>query len=176
MEYINPDDSLSGSLCVADTNILLYAEQGHSSQCQRLLKRCAHGEVLIVMPQTVWHEVGHKLMLAEALMKGKVTGPNPAARLSRTPEVVKQLDLYRQKIMALKNLGLGYEPCTLEDYLQTTFLLQKKYGLLTNDSIILATALRLRADVLVTADDGFREVIEIPVSSPSDLTPRMQRR
>ena len=166
---MNLDDIQSGSLCVADTNVLLYAEQGKSRQCQRLLRRSGTGEIIIQLPQTVWHELCHKLMLAEAMMTGKVTGPAPALKLSRKPDVVKGLGLYREKLRALVQLGLGFEPCTREDLFDTAFTFQKKYDLLTNDSAILATAFRLKADVLVTTDAVFRDVKEIPVAMPTDL-------
>ena len=168
---MNLDDIHSGSLCVADTNVLLYAEQGASHQSQRLLRRCANGELLISLPQTVWHELTHKLMLAEALMKGSISGPNPARKLARRPEVVKGLGLYREKISSLVKLGLGFEPCTSADFFETAFTCQGQYGLLMNDSLILATALRLKADVLVTADAAFRDVVEVQVAMPSDLKP-----
>lgn len=38
---MNLDDIPSGSLCVIDANVLLYAEQGVSGQAQRLLRRCS---------------------------------------------------------------------------------------------------------------------------------------
>ena len=50
--------------------MLLYAEQGASSQAQRFIRRCSSGEVKATLPQTVWQEFTHKLMLAEA-MRGK---------------------------------------------------------------------------------------------------------
>jgi predicted nucleic acid-binding protein len=168
---MNLDDIQSGSLCVVDTNVLLYAEQGLSQQCKRLLRRCGTGDMILRLPQTVWHEVCHKLMLAEALMGGKINGPNPAAKLSRRPDVVQGLGLYREKVMALVELGLGFEPCTREDFLDRGFIYQKKYGLLTNDSLILAAAVRLEADVLVTADSAFKSVQELQVAMPSDLPP-----
>ena len=65
---MNLDDIPSGSLCVIDTNVLLYAEQGVSDQAQRLLRRCSMGELIGTLPQTVWQELTHKLMLAEAMM------------------------------------------------------------------------------------------------------------
>jgi len=79
---MNLDDIPSGSLCVIDTNVLLYAEQGTSLQAQRLLRRIEKREVLGVMPQTVWQELMHKLMLAEALMLGHLSGGNPARQLA----------------------------------------------------------------------------------------------
>jgi predicted nucleic acid-binding protein len=168
---MNLDDIQSGSLCVADTNVLLYAEQGTSHQSQRLLRRCATGDLLITLPQTVWHELTHKLMLAEAMMNGSISGPNPARNLAKRPDVVKRLGLYREKISALVKLGLGFETCTSADFFETAFANQERYGLLINDSLILATALRLKADVLVTADMAFRDVVELQVAMPSDLKP-----
>jgi len=169
MGHVNPDDILNGSLCVLDTNILLYAEQGLSAQSQRLLRRCGAGEIIIVLPQTVWHELGHKLMLAEAAMSGKISAPSLAGKLSRRPQIVKGLGLYREKISALRDLGIGYEPCTAEDFFRTAFLFQEKYGLLTNDSMVLAAAVRLKADALVTADAAFQNVAEIEIVMPSDI-------
>jgi predicted nucleic acid-binding protein len=110
-------------------------------------------------------------MLAEALMHGSISGPNPARKLARRPEVVKRLGLYRDKISALRNLGLGFEPCTGNDFFETALAFQERYGLLMNDSLILATAFRLKADVLVTADTAFRGVTGIQVAMPSDLRP-----
>lgn len=89
MGPLNLDDIPAGSLCVVDTNVLLYAEQGISAQAQRLLHRCGTGELLVRLPQTVWHELCHKLMLGEALMAGHIAGGNPAAKLARKPEAVR---------------------------------------------------------------------------------------
>ena len=113
--------------------------------------------------------LGHKLMLAEAAMSGKISGPSLAGKLSRRSEIVKALGLYREKVSALRDLGIGYEPCTEEDFFRTAFLFQEKYGLLTNDSLVLAAAVRLKADALVTADAAFQNVIEIEIVMPSDI-------
>ena len=167
---MNLDDIQNGSLCVVDTNVLLYAEQGLSQQAQRLIRRCSTGDLIGVLPQTVWQELTHKLMLAEALMMERVSGPNAGRKLSRQPDTVKRLGLYKDKILALLNMGLGFEACMKEDLLVNAFRYQEKYGLLTNDSVIVAIAVRLKADVLVTADAAFQKVSEIPVAMPSDIT------
>lgn len=173
MGIINLDDIPNGSLCVIDTNVLLYAEQGISAQAQRLLRRCAGVELIGTLPQTVWQELNHKLMLAEALMLGKVSGRNPSRQLSKKPDIVRSLGLYRQKVQALLDLGLGFEPCTRDDLAKEAFRHQEHYGLLTNDSVVLAVALRLGADVLASADDSFRNVGEIQVACPTDLKPSL---
>jgi predicted nucleic acid-binding protein len=169
MGPVNLDDIPNGSLCVIDSNILIYAEEGVSNQAQRLLRRCARGELSGVLPQTVWQEVTHKLMLAEAMMKGVISGGNPASRLSSKPEAIKELSLYRAKVQALVELGLGFETCTLKDLTKTAFGLQEKYGLLTNDAVVLAVAIRLKADALASEDKAFRDVTEVPIYAPTDL-------
>ena len=90
---MNLDDIPAGSLCVVDTNVLLYAEQGASSQAQRFVKRRASGEVAATLPQTVWQELTHKLMLAEAMARGLTSGGNLALRLGSRPEAIKGLTL-----------------------------------------------------------------------------------
>ncbi len=166
----NLDKIPDGSLCVLDTNILLYAEQGVSAQAQRLLRRVERGEILGLLPQLVWQELTHKLMLAEALTLGGVKGGNPARQLSGKPGVIKRLTLYKEKVQALMTLGCKFEACTQTDLVEGAFRLQARYGLLTNDSVILAVALRLDADVLVSADERFRAVEDITVYSPSDIS------
>ena len=166
---MNLDDIQNSSLCVIDTNILLYAEQGLSPQAQRLLRRCSTGDLIGILPQTVWQELTHRLMLAEAIMLGKITGPNPARQLAQKPDVVRSLSIYKEKIAALQDLGLGFETCTRKDLLGDALALQGKYGLLTNDSVILATALRLKAEVLVSSDIAFQRIEKPVVARPSDL-------
>lgn len=169
MGRMNLDDIQSGSLCVIDTNVLLYAEQGLSAQAQRLLRRCSTGELIGMLPQTVWQELTHKLMLAEAVMLGRIGARYPARQLAQKPDVVRGLSIYQEKVAALQDLGLGFESCTRKDLLEDAFELQRKYGLLTNDSVVLATALRLGAEVLVSADAAFQQITEPVVAWPSDL-------
>lgn len=166
---MNLDDIPVGSLCVVDTNVLLYAEQGVSPQAQRFIRRCASGELNAVLPQTVWQELAHKLMLAEAMMRGLTSGGNPAARLAAKPEAIRGLSLYKTKVKSLLDLGFSFEPCQLGDLIERAFALQEQYGLLTNDAVVLAVALRLKADALVSSDKSFRGVAEIKVHYPTDL-------
>ena len=102
-------------------------------------------------------------------MLGHISGGNPARHLASKPEVVKRLSLYRDKIKALTTLGLGFEPCTKADLMDKAFELQEHYGFLTNDSVIVAIALRLNADALVSADTRFQVTKDIRVYAPSDL-------
>ena len=152
-----------------DSNVLVYAERGASVQCRRFLARLAEGEIRVTAPQPVWQEAAHRFMLAEAIEKHLISASRQVRQLSSKPAVVKALGLYQRKILALAHQGLGFEPCSREDLLNQAFKLQAHYGLLTNDSVLLAVALRLRADALATADVGFHGVAEIKVYRPSDL-------
>ncbi len=165
------DDIPAGSRCVVDTNVLMYAEHGASAQAQRFIRRCADGEVGGVLPQTVWHELAHKLMLAEAQSRGLVSGGNPAAKLAARPEAIRSLTLYRAKVKSLRDLGFGFESCQFADLTERAFALQEKHGLLINDAVVLAIALRLKVDCLVSSDKAFRGVREIALYYPSDLKP-----
>ena len=122
-----------------------------------------------VLPQPVWQETMHRLMIIEAVMLGHIRGPNPARQLAGKPEVVKKLTIYQDKIRALVTLGLGFEPCHASDLLGKALEIQEHHGLLTNDSLIAAIALRIRADVLVSADARFQAIKELRTYMPSDV-------
>jgi predicted nucleic acid-binding protein len=166
---MNLDDIPSGSLCVLDTNVLIYAEQGASLQAERLMRRIEEQDMTGVLPQPVWQETMHRLMITEAIMLGYIRGPNPARQLAEKPEVVKKLTLYQEKIRALVTLGLGFEPCHESDLLGKALEIQERHGLLTNDSLIAAIALRIEADVLVSADARFQAIKELRTYAPSDV-------
>ena len=51
---------------IIDANIFIYANQRASTQCVKLLERCANNEVYGILPAHILAEVMHVLMLAEA--------------------------------------------------------------------------------------------------------------
>ena len=137
---MNLDDIPTGSLCVIDTNVLVYAEQRVFGQAQRFLRRCSKGGLAGVLPQTVWQELIHRLMLVEAAMKHGSSHGNPAARLAERPEIICGPSSYQSKVRNLLGLGLCLEICTQDDLLQSAFALQRRFGFLTNDSVLLTVA------------------------------------
>ena len=152
-----------GSTCVLDTNVLLYAQQGASVQAASILRRCAAAEITGILPSIVWEELCHKLMVAEAVATGRVTGSNPSRKLAERPELVRGLTAYRGSLAALGGMGLHFEAVQREDVLSAAIDLQKRYGLLTNDSIIVACAIRLGVDYLVTSDKALTRIRELKV-------------
>lgn len=161
----------AGSVCVLDTNVLLQAHQRASASAVHLLHRCAAADIIGILPSTVWEELGHRLMVMEAMATGRIAGPNPARRLAEHPEIVRQLGAYRESLVELAAMGLRFEPVTREDVLVGAVRLQKRCGLLTNDSIIASCAQRLAVDYLVSADRGFATVPGLPVAILDPPTP-----
>jgi hypothetical protein len=57
-----------------------------------------------------------------------------------------------------------------EDFLEPQFAFQEVRAP-RHDSVVLAVALRVKADVLATADRAFEKVTELPIAMPTDLHP-----
>jgi len=64
-------------------------------------------------------------------------------------------------------MGLHFEAVLREDVLSAAIGLQKRYGLLTNGSIIAACAVRLGVDYLVTTDQAFAQIREVKIAMVS---------
>jgi len=59
--------------------------------------------------------------------------------LAAKPDLmIRSLSLYRVKVQSLIDMGLKFEPCTLQDLTKSAFEFQEKYGLLTNDAVVFA--------------------------------------
>jgi len=159
----------SGSSCVLDTNVLLYAHQNASPAASLVLRRCAAADIVGILPSAVWEELCHRLMVAEAVATGRITGPNPARRLAEHPEIVRGLTAYRERIAELSAMGLRFESVRREDVLTGAIEVQKRHGLLTNDSIIAACAMRLGADYLVTSDGSLATLTAVRIAFLDDV-------
>jgi len=157
-----------GEFIVLDTNILVYANQQKSGQCAKLLDRCAKKEVQGIVPMPVVAELMHTLMLIEARENGWIRGANPSRALSEKPDRVRRLTNYERQMREFYAIGLRLESVSSLDVLEAMNV-QREFGLLTNDSIIVATARRLNCTSIVSADRAFRNLKKFDVYSPSDL-------
>jgi predicted nucleic acid-binding protein len=155
---------------IIDANIFIYANQRASLQCVNLLERCANSEVLGILPTHILAEIMHVLMLEEARDIGLIKGSNPARQLVGNPQLVKSLSRCESLIRDLLAIGLQLEQLQREDFI-TAMSLQRQYGMLTNDALFLAIAMRLRISAVVSADSVFEQVREIVHYSPDDLNP-----
>jgi predicted nucleic acid-binding protein len=153
---------------VIDTNILVYANQQKSQECIQLLKRCAHREVRGIVPMPMVTELVHTLMLIEARENGWIERANPARALAEKPELVRRLARYENQVREFLSIGLRLESATPVDILEALNI-QREFGLLTNDALMLAIARRLNCSAIATADAAFRTVTGFVVYAPEDV-------
>lgn len=151
-----------------DANIFIYHFGGQSDECRNLLARCARRELVGHTSTFVLAEVLHRLMIAEAIEKGLTPGKNAVQKLSEKPELVKQLERYNENIKRIGQMNIVISSLT-ESIIATSEAIRKEFGLLTNDSLIVATMRELDISNLISADKGFARVPAIRLYSPSDL-------
>ena len=157
----------AGSAVLLDANVLIYARRGRSAQCRRLLDRCANRDVTGLVTTLVVAEFCHRRMMQEAQSRGLVAS-NPAKALAQNPALVRQLSQYAPEVEDLLAGELEILETTAADFTQA-LALQKQHGLLTNDSLLLATGLRARVSQLATSDPQFDVVSGITVFKPDDV-------
>lgn len=153
---------------VIDTNILVYANQQQSAECGQLLKRCALREVRGIVPMPMVAELVHTLMLIEARENNWIERSNPSRSLSEHPELVRRLSRCETQVRELMGIGLRLEPAIPGDIVEAMSI-QREFGLLTNDALLLAVARRLNCTAIASADKAFRDLRGVLVYQPGDL-------
>jgi predicted nucleic acid-binding protein len=152
-----------------DTNILVYANQRKSDECKKLLRRCAVRDVKGIVAMPVVAELAHALMIIEARENGWIERANPARALSERPQIVRRLNAYQTQLYEFLGIGLRIEPALRADILGMMSI-QREFGLLTNDALLLAVARRLNCRSVATADKAFDRASGFLIYSPEDLT------
>lgn len=162
------DEIPSGQRTIIDANIFIYHFTGNSEQCRRFLRRCEDGDLRAATSALVVAEVAHRLMMLEAVERELVTPGQVANKLRSRPEVVRQLRSFREQAERIPLIGVDVAAFDIELFLRSATL-REQYGLLTDDSLIAATALRLDIRSLATADEDFTRIEELDVYRPSDI-------
>jgi len=153
-----------------DANVFVYHFVGASPQCTGLLARCESGELRGSTSVLVLAEAAHRLMMIEAVERKLVSAGNVARKLARRPELVKRLTVSEASIQAIAAMGIEIVPVT-EATLQLGLRHQQRHGLLTNDSLVVATMLQHGPRLLATADRRLSIVHELDIAAPTDLAP-----
>jgi predicted nucleic acid-binding protein len=166
---MNLQDIVNGSTVLIDTNVLLYARNRRSPQCRQLLLRCEQGAVNGVVTFPILAEFSHRCMVQEA-QGYRLVGSNPARTLSERPELVRQLNAYAESVRDLLDSSLILAESQAQDIL-VALELQKQHGLLTNDSLNLATARRHGIKDIAIADKSFDNVPGLIIYKPEDISP-----
>jgi predicted nucleic acid-binding protein len=157
-----------GSTVFIDANVFVYHFVGASAQCTALLARCETSEVRGSTSALVLAEVAHRLMVIEAVKRRVVSSGNVARKLAGRPELVRQFTIYEASIQAISSMGVEIMALT-EVTIQLGLRHQRRYGLLTNDSLIVATMLQQGVRILATADRRLAIVDELEIAAPTDL-------
>lgn len=161
------DDIPFGSRILLDANVLIYARRGVCVQSRRLLERGGSGEAVGIVRTFVLAEYCHRRMMQEAQSCG-LAAVNPAKTLAQDPALVHQLNQYAQEVEDLLAGDLETRETVAADFTQA-LALQRQHGPLTNDSLMVSTALRAGVTQLATADPQFDSVAGLSVFKPDDL-------
>ncbi|HXK58748.1 MAG TPA: PIN domain-containing protein [Acidobacteriota bacterium] len=151
-----------------DAPIFVYHFTGSSRACREFLLKCEKGELRAVTSTTVLAETTHRLMMIEAVSRKLVTLGNVAQKLRKRPATVRKLRLYQEQVEKIPLLGIEIVPLDLGIVLSAAAL-RAKYGLMTNDSLIVATLLSRGIEQLASADSDFAAIDGITVYRPDDL-------
>lgn len=159
---------LDGDSVFIDANVFIYHFGGRSPECKAFLERCARHELLGYTSTPILAEVLHRLMIAEAVVKGLVTAQTAVRKLGETPALVKQLTQYQEDVNKISQMNLTIFALTPEIVRLSTEV-RKTAGLLTNDSLVVACMRARGLTKIATANGDFDQVSRITVYKPADL-------
>jgi predicted nucleic acid-binding protein len=156
-----------------DANIFVYGLTKFSSECEKLLVRCAREEIFGITTLQVINDVTHKLMIIEASEKGFITKPNFRV-LKEKPETIINLSQYWEQILRILNMNLVILDLKKERLFRANDL-RSSYGLFTNDSLIVAAMSEYGISSLASFDGDFDRVSILTRYSPTDIKKQNMR-
>ena len=157
----------SGADVFLDANVFIYALSGNSKECRELLRRCSTEEVLGITTLDVINEVTHRLMLAEAVAKNVILKSNVSALKGKWRDVAKLNEYWT---LTARIFGLNIVIAVSDELrLHRAQTVRSSYGLLTNDSLILAAMSDYGIDSLAARDGDFDHVPTLTVYKPTDV-------
>jgi predicted nucleic acid-binding protein len=158
----------SGSQIFIDANIFIYHFSGTSEECSQLLKRCEDGEIAGFTTAHTLLEVMHRMMMLEAVSKKIVAPGNIAKKLKERPELIKNLNDYPSLALKIPAMQINILPITQELCYDAIYF-QKKYGIMTNDSLLLASAKSNRCFNIASNDLDFFQIQQFNIYKPDDI-------
>lgn len=172
-------DVPAGADIFLDTNVLLYGMTAQSRSAQQLLERCSTEEVTGITSFDVLAEATHRLMLIEAQNKGVFPNTPPCAAcglvrdkgvrfLTAHPEQVRVLTDYWQYVVRMLDLNVLWLPAE-ERIHRSANIERQRFGLMTNDSLIVATMREYGVRNIATGDGQFVAIPDIAVFAPNDI-------
>lgn len=160
-----------GSKMFVDTNIFVFYYTKHKyllPVSRDFLKRASIGEIQGFTSVLVVAELTHRILVTEAKEKLNISSQNAVAYLATHPDFVRQLKQHLDLASDLRRMGMDILPLTHQE-LHGSKVIRSKFGLMTNDSLIVATMQKHKLVDLATNDSGFVRVSGIRVWKPETL-------
>jgi predicted nucleic acid-binding protein len=162
-------DSLKEKTMVfIDANIFIYHFTGVSEESSFFLSQCEAGRCTGITSANVILEVLHRLMMVEAVHKGLIHPPNLITKLTKHPEIIKQLHDYFTNTQKIEQMGIQIKPVSAETILKSQNN-RIRYGLMVCDSIIITIMEEEGISFLATKDQDFNAVMGVTILSPQDI-------
>jgi predicted nucleic acid-binding protein len=159
----------AGSEVFVDSNIFIYHFTGVSDECSDFLSRCEREELIGITSVNVILEVLHRLMMVEAVSKNIVKPPNIVKKLNKSPQKIKRLNEYFVNTEKIQDMGIEIKPLIFETIIKS-HVIRLSSGLMVNDSVIIASMKKEGVKLLATNDKVLKNLDEIDVYSPEDIT------
>lgn len=163
-----------GTRVFVDASVLALHFTGHPKlgpPCRDFLGRCASREIKGYTSVIAASETTHRIIIHEARVRlGFTTSSETVNYLKRHSEVVKGLRQHLAVASTIYHLGIEILPVSYKD-LHRGNRVRQQYGLMTNDSLIVATMQRRRLRHLATHDRDFDRVSTLHVWCPTSLSP-----
>ncbi|MCK4315546.1 MAG: PIN domain-containing protein [Anaerolineae bacterium] len=164
----------SGTRIFMDASVLVLHLTGHPKlgpPCRDFLERCSSREIEGCTSVIAASETIHRVMVNEARTSfGFATSAETINYLKRHPEAVKGLRQHLAVASKIYHLGVKILPVSYK-HLHRSKQVRQRYGLLTNDSLIVAVMQRHRLRHLATHDRDFDRVPTLHVWGPIPLSP-----
>src|SRR5437763_830254 len=154
MTFSTLDQLEAGSRVFIDASIFIYHFTGSSLKCRRFLEGCESGRFAGLTSVTAIAEVAHRLMMIEAVTKGLVSPGNVVKKLREKPALVRELHVYQEQTGLIPLMGISVRSLDLE-VMAIASELRRHHGLLVNDSLLSATAIREGIVDFASADSDF---------------------
>ena len=109
--------------------------------------------------------------MIEAVERRLVAAGNVARKLARRPDVIRRLSIHEASVQAIPAMRIEVLTVT-EATMRLALRHQARHGLLTNDSLVVASMQQQGRRLLATADRRLADVDEVEIRVPADLGSR----
>jgi predicted nucleic acid-binding protein len=161
-------DLPTGTRVFVDTNIfaLYYIDQGALGQsCRDFLIRTTRQEIVGFTSVSVVADTIHRVIVAEAAAQLSLSSQKTVEHLQKHPEIIRKLTRHLTVASDIHRLGIDILALTYKE-LHSSKSIRANFGLMANDSLIVAVMRTHKLRHLVTHDAGFARVTGLQVWRP----------